>query len=93
MLISPLNILLICDVELWGGPFKAAEGHLAHLCFTKAKKEGMHVEINWQDADSSSGSSFRSVCPDGDLSRVMLCGGHVGRSHSNNLKEYKSKRL
>ena len=48
----------ICDVELWGGTFKAAEGHLAHLCFTKAKEEGMHVEINWQDADSSSGSSF-----------------------------------
>lgn len=52
----------------------------------------MHIEINWQDQDSSSGESFRSIFPDGELSKVMLCGGHVGRSHGNNLKEYMSKK-
>ena len=48
--------------------------------------------FNWQDADSLSAKSFRYVFPDGSLSRIMLCGGHVGRSHANNLKDYKSKK-
>ena len=75
----------ICDSDLWEGTSKAAEGHLAEVCFTKAKEEGMVVAINWQDADSSSAKSFRYVFPDNSLSRVMLCGGHVGRAHGNNL--------
>ena len=50
------------------------------------------VAINWQDADSSSAKSFRYVFPDNSLSRVMLCGGRVGRAHGNNLKEYKGKK-
>ena len=82
----------ICDSDLWEGTSKAAEGHLAEVCFTKAKEEGMVVAINWQDADSSSAKSFRYVFPDNSLSRVMLCGGHVGRAHGNNLKEYKGKK-
>ena len=82
----------IYDTELWQGTSKSAEGHLAHELFMKAK-EGMHCEVNWKDQDSSSGKSFRSIFPDGQLSRVMLCGGHVGRSHGNNLKEYKSKKV
>ena len=75
----------ICDSDLWEGTSKAAEGHLAEVCFTKAKEEGMVVAINWQDADSSSAKSFRYVFPDNSLSRVMLCGGHVGCAHGNNL--------
>ena len=82
----------ICDSDLWEGTSKAAEGHLAEVCFTKPKEEGMVVAINWQDADSSSAKSFRYVFPDNSLSRVMLCGGHVGRAHGNNLKEYKGKK-
>ena len=82
----------ICDSELWEGTSKAAEGHLAEVCFNKAKEEEMVIAVNWQDADSSSAKSFRYVFPDGSLSRVMLCGGHVGRAHANNLKEYKSKK-
>ena len=66
---------------------------MAHKLFSKAKEEGMHFEVNWQDQDSSSGKSFRSVFLDGQLSRVMLCGGHVGRSNGKNLKEYKSKKV
>ena len=65
---------------------------MAEVCFSKAKEEGMVVAINWQDADSSSAKSFSYVFPDSSLSRVMLCGGHVGRSHANNLKDYKSKK-
>ena len=83
----------ICDSDLWEGTAKASEGHLAHVCFSKAKEEGMVCEVNWQDQDSSSGNSFRSVFPDGSLSWVMLCGGHVGRSHGNNLKEYKTNKF
>ena len=82
----------VSDSDLWEGTSKAAEGHLAEVCFGKAKEEGMVVAINWQDADSSSAKSFRYVFPDSSLSRIMLCGGHVGRSHANNLKDYKSKK-
>lgn len=77
----------ICDLEA-----KAAEGHLAEVRFSKAKEEEMVVAVNWQDADSSSAKSFRYIFPDSSLSRVMLCGGHVGHSHANNLKDYKSKK-
>ena len=82
----------ICDSDLWEGTTKAEEGHLAEVCFTKAKEEGMVIAINWQDADSSSAKSFRYVFPDSSLSRVMLCGGQVGRLHANNLKDYKGKK-
>ena len=82
----------ICDSEIWEGTAKAAEGHLAEVCFSKAKEEGMVIAINWQDADSSSAKSFRYVFPDNSISRVMLCGGHVARSHANNLKDYKGKK-
>ena len=81
----------ISGSPLWEGTSKAAEGHLAEVCFNKAKEEEMVIAVNMQVADSSS-KSFRYVFPDVSLSRVMLCGGHVGRSHANNRKEYKSKK-
>lgn len=65
---------------------KAAEGHLAYKLFKKAKEEWMGCTLNWQDQDPSSGNSFRNVFADGNLSCVMLCGGHLGRSHANSLK-------
>ena len=52
----------------------------------------MVIAINWQDPDSSSAKSLRYVFPYSSLSRVMLCGGHVGRLHANNLKDYKGKK-
>ena len=85
MVILLWGVQTTCDSDLWEGTSKAAEGHLAEVCFTKAKEEGMVVAINWQDADSSSAKSFRYVFPDNSLSRVMLCGGRVGRAHGNNL--------
>lgn len=63
-----------CEFDLWQGTPKAAEGDLPYLLFSKAN-EGLNVELNCQDQDSSSGLSVRTVFTDGDLSRIMLCGG------------------
>ncbi|KXJ07889.1 hypothetical protein AC249_AIPGENE25248 [Exaiptasia diaphana] len=83
----------ICQTDLWEGTSKSAEGHLAYLLFKKAKEEGLNVALNWQDQDSTAEISFRSIFPDRKLNRVILCGGHVGRSYGNNLKEYKAKKV
>ena len=64
--------------RLLGWNSKSCEGHLAEVCFTKAKEEGLVIAINWQDADSSSAKSFRYVFLDSSPTRVMHCGGHVG---------------
>ena len=58
---------------------------------TKAKDEGCQIQVNWQDQDSSSEKSFRSVYGPETSARVMKCGGHVGRSHANVLKDMKAK--
>ncbi|KXJ12993.1 hypothetical protein AC249_AIPGENE16782 [Exaiptasia diaphana] len=57
----------ICNEELWQGTAKAAEGHLAQVLWSKAKEEELKVEINWQDADSSSALGFRYVYPTSTL--------------------------
>lgn len=72
--------------ELYSGTAKSAEGYLAGILFGQAKEEGCHVEINWQDQDSSSEKAFRSVYSSNTSSRVMKCGGHVGRAHEKALK-------
>ena len=81
----------ICDEELWQGTAKAAEGHLAQVLWAKAKDEDMMVEVNWQDADSSSALGFRYSFPNELESKVMLCGGHVGRAHGKKLQELQTK--
>ena len=50
----------ICNEELWQGTAKAAEGHLSQLQWAKAKEEGLKVEVNWQDADSSSAKGLHT---------------------------------
>ena len=75
----------ICDEELWQGTSKAGEGHLAQVLWAKAKDEGFQVEVNWQDADSSSAKGFRYLFENEQDSRIMLCGGHVGRAHGKKL--------
>ena len=82
----------IVSGELYQGTAKSAEGYLAGVLFQKAKDEGCNIEINWQDQDSSSEKSFRAVYTSETSSRVMKCGGHVGRSHAKALKELKSKK-
>lgn len=69
----------ICDEDLWQGTAKSAEGHLSQKLWAQAKEEGSKVEINWQDLDSSSAKGFRYLFSSEQESRVMLCGGHVGR--------------
>lgn len=49
----------------------------------------MKVEINWQDADSSSAKGFRYSFSNEQESRVMLCGSHVGRARGKKLEEIK----
>lgn len=81
----------ICNEELWQGTSKAAEGHLAQVLWGKAKEEGLKVEVNWQDADSSSAKGFRYSFSDEQESKIMLCGGHVGRAHGKKLQELQTK--
>ena len=49
----------IFNEDLWQGTAKAAEGHLTQTLWTKAEEEGLMVEVNRQDADSSSLEGFR----------------------------------
>ena len=78
--------------ELYQGTAKSIEGYLAGVLFEKAKEEGCTIEINWQDQDSSSEKSFRAVYTSEPSSRVMKCGGHVGRAHAKALKDLKPKK-
>ena len=73
--------------QLYCGTAKGAEGHAADIAFGEAKKEGMMIEVQWQDGDSSSAKAFRMHYPDADKSKVMLCGGHVARAHTKHLGE------
>ena len=49
----------------------------------------MKVEINWQDADSSSAKGFRYSFSNEQESGVMLCRGDVGRARGKKLEEIK----
>ena len=69
---------------LYEGTSKGAEGHAASIAFGKAKDDGMHIEAQWQDADSSAAKSFLQHYPD---SAVMLCNEHVARAHTKHLGE------
>ena len=44
----------IIDEPLYQGTSKSAEGYAARQTFKRAIEEGMQVEVQWQDADSSS---------------------------------------
>ncbi len=55
----------------------------------KAKEEGLVVEIHWQDGDSSSSKSVEEIFP---KAKVMICGGHAGRSHLKQLQALAKKK-
>ena len=78
----------VCDEDLWQGTTKSAEGHLSQKLWAQAK-EGLKVEINWQDADSSTAKRFRYSFSNEQKSRVLLCGGHVSRAHGKKSEELK----
>ncbi len=72
----------LIDEELYKGTSKSAEGYSARVLLQTAKEEGMNIEIHWQDADSSSSKSVNKIFPD---AAVMICGGHSGKAHLNQL--------
>ena len=74
----------VVEDELFEGTAKSMEGVLASECYEQAKSEGCKVEVVWQDGDSSAAKSISQHHPTG---KVYKCGGHVGRAHTNNLKE------
>ena len=53
------------------------EGTLADECYGQAKNEGCKVKVVWQDHPTG---------------KVYKCGGHMGRVHTNNLKEAAKKK-
>ena len=73
----------VIEEELYRGTSKFAEGFAARVTFQKAKEEGMHVAVHWQDEDSSSAKAVRKVFPN---AKVMICGGHAGRAHRKILE-------
>ena len=77
----------VIDDELFEGTTKAAAGHAAEIAFGLARDDNVHIEIHWQDGDSSSANSLRVYYPDETKTRVMLCGGHVARAHVHKLKK------
>lgn len=81
----------ICNEDLWQGTAKAAEGHLVQLLWAKARQEGLKVKVNWQDAYSSSAKGFCYSFANEQESKIILCGGHVGRAHGKKLQELQSK--
>ena len=83
----------IDEDELYHGTAKGAKGHAANIAFGQAKQEGLHIEVQWQDGDSSSAKSFRQHYPDEGKSQVMLCGGHVARAHTKHLGEVSKQNL
>lgn len=68
----------ICNEGLWEGTAKSAEGHLSQVLWAKAKEEDLKVEVNWQDADSSSAKVFRYSFSNEQESKIMLCGTYMG---------------
>lgn len=79
----------MCSDPLYEGTSNFAEGYAASLLFQQAKEEGMNVELNWQDADSTSVKSFREYFP---LAETMLCRGHSAKSHYKYFKTFQAKR-
>ena len=75
--------------ELYEGTAKSMEGVLADQCYQQAKAEGCKVHTVWQDGDSTSAKAVSLHHP---TAKVYKCGGHVGRAHTNNLKEAAKKK-
>ena len=75
----------IIDESVYKGTSKSMEGYGTQACLEDLAAAGVFITCHWQDGDSSSEKSFRSVYPDEGKSRIMFCGGHVGRAHRKQL--------
>lgn len=79
----------VIEEDLYKGTSKSSEGYAARELLKSAKKEGLNIEIHWQDADSSSSKSVEEIFPD---AKVMICGGHAGRAHLKQLQALAKKK-
>ena len=77
---------VVIDEELYQGTSHGAEGYAATMVFQQAKEDGMELAINWQDNDSFSSKAIKKIFPKAE---VMICRGHEGRAHLNQLKKLK----
>lgn len=75
----------LSETPLYQGTSKSAEAYGANVLFGRAKSEGMVVAIQWQDGDSSSSNEVKKHFPDAE---VMICAGHVAKSHKKVLEGY-----
>ncbi|XP_035688740.1 uncharacterized protein LOC118424302 [Branchiostoma floridae] len=80
-------------IELYKGTAKSAEGYGFELIWEELSNEGLKVEVHWQDADSTSARSFRMYYPEADGSKLMYCGGHVGRAHGKQLEKLAAMKI
>eukprot|EP00118_Oscarella_pearsei_P023973 m.294635 g.294635 ORF g.294635 m.294635 type:complete len:616 (+) comp40752_c0_seq9:960-2807(+) len=76
--------------EAYKGTSKSMEGYMASRTYQKAKTEGCNIEVLWQDGDATTEKAFNDV--GFANSRVMLCAGHVNRSHGHSLDEASKKK-
>ena len=63
------------DEVCYQGTSKSMEGYGAKACLEDLAAAGVFITCHWQDGDSSSEKSFRSVFPDeNEKSKIMFCG-------------------
>ena len=53
----------IVEEDLYQGTSKSAEGYGASIVFEQAKKEGLQIEVHFENGDSSSPLSLRNIFP------------------------------
>lgn len=76
----------IVEKELYEGTSKGAEGYAVWI----SKKEGMCIEVHWQNADFSSSNAVAEHFP---AAKVMICGGHAGHAHKEKLEKLAKMRM
>lgn len=64
------------------------EGVLEDECYQQAKDKGCKVNTVSQDSKSTSAKVVYSIHP---IANLYKCDGHVGRAHTNNLRESSKK--
>lgn len=82
----------VIDEGLYEGTAKSMEEVLADQCYVQGKVEGCKVNTVWQDGDSTSANAVSLHYHHHPTAKVYVCGGHVGRAHTNNLKEAAKKK-
>ena len=80
----------VVEGDLYQGTSKFAEGYGASMVFEQAKKEGLQIEVHFEDGDSSSPLSLKEFYPEAQL---IICGGHGARSHEKQLKNLQKRKF